>query len=89
MKNENGLNDLLMLVIILSSFFGWIIIYIGIWKYRRNGRCPKSRICKDSECKWGTWCKKYDRYVDQQKYLCEILREQKKREKNLSSKDSQ
>ena len=81
MENWSELLDLLMLLTILSSIVGWIVVFIGRLKCRRDGRCPKSRICKDTECKWGLWCNKYDRYSDKQKYLAEILRELEKKEK--------
>ena len=81
MAGTNELTEFLLLLLIIGCAVGWIIIGIGILKCRRGGRCPKGRICKNSGCRWGTWCEKYQRYSDKFKYLSEILREIKKREK--------
>lgn len=81
MDYTNELLEFLMFLMIIGSIVGWIIIGIGILKYRIEGRCPKSRMCKNSECRWCAWCEKHQRYSDKYKYLSEILREKKKREK--------
>lgn len=85
MGNINGLIEFLMLLMIISCAIGWIIIGIGILKCRKDGKCPKGRICKNSECQWGAWCEKYNRYSDKNKYLFEILREMKKKAEAESS----
>ena len=81
MAGTNDLTEFLMLLFIISCAVGWIIIGIGILKCRIEGRCPKGRICKNSECRWGTWCEKHQRYADNYKYLAELLRELKEKEK--------
>lgn len=83
-----GVDELLvflMILLIIGCAIGWIFIGIRILKCRIDGRCPKGRICKNSECRWGTWCEKYQRYSDKFKYLSEILREIKKGEKAKKS----
>lgn len=82
MAGTNELTEFLMFLFIISCIVGWIIIGIGILKCRIEGRCPKSRICKNSECQWGAWCEKHRRYYDKFKYISEIMREAKKREKS-------
>ena len=65
----------LMILLITGCTAGWIIIGIGILKYRIEGRCPKGRICKNSGCHWGLWCEKHQRSSDKYKYLAELVRE--------------
>lgn len=86
MTGFDELLEFLMILLITGCAIGWIIIGIGILKCRIGGRCPKGRICKNSGCCWGTWCVKYQRYYDKVKYLSEILREIKEREKTKKRK---
>lgn len=80
MAGANELIEFLMLLLIFGCAIGWIIIGIGILKCRINGRCPKGRICKNSECRWCAWCEKNQRYSDKIQYIFEIMREMEKRE---------
>lgn len=80
MVGADELTGFLMLLVIIGCAVGWIIIGIGILKCRIEGRCPKGRICKNSECRWCAWCEKHQRYSNKFKYLYEVLRETKKRE---------
>lgn len=80
MTGANEVTEFLMLLFIIGCAVGWIIIGIGILRCRMGGRCPKGRICKNTECRWGAWCEKHQRYSDKFKYICEIMREAKKKE---------
>ena len=75
MAGGNEFTDFLMLLEIVGCAVGWIIIGIGIL------RCPKDRICKNSECQWGAWCKKHRRYTDDFERLAELVRELKAKQK--------
>lgn len=81
MAGGNEFTDFLMLLVIVGCAVGWIIIGIGILKCRMEGRCPKGRICKNSECLWGAWCVKHQRYADDFKRLSELVRELKEKQK--------
>lgn len=88
MTYANELPEFLMFLLIIGSIVGWIIIGIGILKYRIEGRCPKGRMCKNSECRWSAWCEKHQRYSDKYKYLSEKLREMKKEKKQKRVENS-
>lgn len=81
MAGANELTEFLMFLLIIGCAVGWIIIGIGILHCRIKGRCPKGRICKNSQCRWGAWCEKHQRYTDDFKRLAELVRELKEKEK--------
>lgn len=53
MTGINKLCEFLMVSMIISCAAGWIVIGIGILKCWKDGKCPKSRICKNIGCQWG------------------------------------
>lgn len=74
--------EFLMILLVLGCIISWVIIGIGILKYRMKKKCPAARICKDKECRWGDFCEKHRRFTDREKYLFEIAREYQKKMKS-------
>lgn len=51
-------------LLVILCIFWWIVIWLKMLVYMLQGRCPKGRVCTDSQCKLGAWCKKYQRHDD-------------------------
>lgn len=74
--------ELAVVFLVLFCIFWWIEIGIKKLIYIFQRKCPKGRICKDSQCKIGIWCIKYQRHADVYKNAMESMREARMREKN-------
>ena len=72
--------------IFLAIILGWVCI--GIQKLRNvlKGRCPKGRICENSDCAIGAWCEKLQRHENAFKNALELIREAEREEKRKKKK---
>ncbi len=77
--------EFLTILMILGCIIWWVVIWIRMWVYRGTGKCPKSRICKDSICKNAAWCRKYERYADVFMHNYESMKEAKRKAGKKSS----
>lgn len=77
-----GLFELAAVFMVLFCIAWWIAIGLKKLVYMFQGKCPKGRICKDSQCKIGSWCIKYQRHSDVYKNAMESMREAHIRDKH-------
>ena len=76
--------ELITAFLILFCILWWIEIGLKKLVYMLQGKCPKRRICTNSQCKIGSWCTKYQRHADIYKNTMEVMREAHIREKHQS-----
>lgn len=67
--------------LVLFCIIWWIVIGLKKLIYMFQGKCPKGRICKNSRCKIGAWCIKYQRHADAYKNAMESIRESRIKDK--------
>lgn len=71
--------EFISILMIGGCIIWWIVIWIRACIFRISGRCPKSRICRDSLCKNKIWCRKYRRYTDVYERNYESMREMRQK----------
>lgn len=51
--------EFLLFLVVLGCIIWWIVIGIGIMICRITGKYPKDQVCRDSSCKYKSWCRRY------------------------------
>ena len=69
-------------LVVLFSLLSWPIIFIGKWITQKRGKCPQTRACFNTKCKWTYWCKRFESIAYNIEHVKRMLEEKEKNKKS-------
>lgn len=77
-----GLFDYIIFIFLLLSIIGWPIVFIGKWISKKTGKCPESKVCLNTKCKWTPWCSRFETIAINIEHVKQMMEEAEKKEKS-------